>query len=46
MSTKDSSKQGRETEKELSGGAMAAGTRATLEMEFKVDGEFSTEKEV
>jgi len=32
-------------EKELFGGVMAAGMRVTLEMEFKVDGESSIERE-
>ena len=45
MFTRDSSRQGRETGKEHFGGVMAAGMRVTLEMEFKVDGESSIERE-
>lgn len=45
MFMKENLKRERETEKELFGGVMAAGMKVTSEMVFKVDGEFSIEKE-
>lgn len=44
--TRDSLRLGKETGRELSGGAMEVGTKDSLEMEFKADGEFSTDKAV
>jgi len=45
MYTRANSKLEKETEEEHSGGQMVAGTKETLEMEFKVDGVYYTDKE-